>query len=98
MVRKPRQPAWIPPEYDLQDIYAIKALHKGEADASQQARALDWIIKNAAASNELSFRSDQDGGERETAFAEGRKFVGMQILKMINLPPKLVAEMRNKND
>lgn len=94
---KPRPHAWLPADYDLKDVEAIRALHAGSADPAQQARALDWIIKSAAGSYELSYRSDADGGERETAFAEGRRFVGMQVLKMINMPPALVAQLRNKD-
>ena len=96
-MRKPRDAAWLPPDYEMRDIEAIRAVHAGVADAAQQARALDWIVKSAAGAYELSFRSDGEGGERETAFAEGRRFVGMQVLKMINMPPALVAKLRDKN-
>lgn len=87
----------MPVGYEASDIEAVKALAKGEARPDQQVRALEWIIKTAAGTYEMSFRSDADGGERETAFAEGRRFVGLQLVKLINLPPKVVAAMRDKN-
>lgn len=94
---KPRDNAWVPPLYEPADIEAIRAVAKGEADPAQQARAMQWIINAAAGTYELSFRSDAHGGDRETAFAEGRRFVGMQVVKLINMPPALVAQLRSKD-
>ena len=97
MARKPRDPAWMPVVYDVQQIEAVKALARGEATDVQQQIAVKWLIETAAATYDLSYRSDGDGGERETAFAEGRRFVGLQMVKLINLAPKLVAAMRDNN-
>lgn len=77
---------------------AFKALATGTANEGQQKTALDWLINIAAGTYELSYRSDTDGGERETAFAEGRRFVGLQAVKMINMPADLVAKTRKSND
>ncbi len=97
MSRKARQPAWTPVDYDHGTVTALQALARGEAQAHEQTKALDWIIKNCAGTYELSFRSDADGGDRETAFSEGRRFVGMQIVKIVNLAPQVVAALRNRN-
>lgn len=94
---KPRAPAWIPATYEAEDVEALKALAAGSANDEQQQRALDWIIKSAAGTYELSFRSDADGGDRETGFAEGRRFVGLQLVKLVNMAPKLVAQLRKTN-
>lgn len=96
MARKPRDQAWKPADYDLPDIAAVKAVAAGEATPDQQRRALDWIIKTAAATYDEPFRSDADGGERETNFALGRAFVGRQVVKLINMPERIVAELRKK--
>ncbi len=53
-----------------------------------------WIIEKAAESGELSFRSEKDGGERETAFHQGRQFVGQQVQKLIGLPVGIIAKIR----
>ena len=95
--RKPRDPAWIPVTYSLDAVASIKALAQGKATAEQQAIAVKWIIETAAGTYDLSFRSNADGGDRETAFAEGKRSVGMQIVKIINMAPALVAAMREKN-
>ena len=93
-MRKPRAPAWMPVDYDLPTVAAIKALAAGTATDVQQRLAVQWVIETVAGTYEPSFRSDADGGDRETAFAEGRRFCGLQIVKIINLAPALVAALR----
>lgn len=73
---------WFPPHYELADLGAIKGLAAGTASPEQQQRALKWIIENACATYELSFRPTSD---RDTAFAEGRRFVGLQIVKALHI-------------
>jgi hypothetical protein len=80
--------AWIRPKADFvsvafepADVSAFQALHKGEANADQQKRALDWVINKGAGFYELSFSEN----ERDTNFSEGRRFVGKQIVNMLSL-------------
>jgi hypothetical protein len=87
----------MPATYEVADIDAIKALAAGNANERQQQRALRWIIQRAAAVNEEPYRSDEDGGERETSFALGRAFVGRQIMKFVEMPAALVNEMRKQD-
>ncbi|WP_456389734.1 hypothetical protein [Profundibacter sp.] len=94
---KPRPKAWMPVEYGAPEVEALQALKRGEANEHQQRLALDWIINKAAGTYEISFRSDADGGERETAFAEGRRFVGLQSVKMLAMTGKMIAALRSKN-
>ena len=77
----------MPVSCEVAEVYAIKALAAGTANADQQKRALDWIIKQAAHAYDLSYRFDSD---RETAFAEGSRWVGLQIVKWINIDPERV--------
>ena len=72
MARKPRDAAWLPAIYEAADVEALQALSKGIADPAQQGRALKWIVETAAETYGLSYRSDGEGGERETAFALGQ--------------------------
>lgn len=76
---------WLPAEWDPADISAIQALQKGEASPDQQRRALDWIIISAAGTYEASYRPGGQEGERDTCFAEGRRFVGNQIVKALKI-------------
>lgn len=65
------------------DAMAIKAMAEGEATAEQQKRALDAIIYRVACTDDLSFRADDHGGERDGAFAEGKRYVGLQLKKLV---------------
>lgn len=79
-------PAIEPAPYDDAVIYALRALADGKASAGQQQAALKWIIEQAAKAYDVSYRPGADG-DRETAFAEGRRFVGLQIVKVMKLVP-----------
>jgi hypothetical protein len=78
-----KQP-WHPAPYDEAVTGALKALHAGAANAGQQQRALNWIIEALCGTYDLSYRPGEDG-ERDSAFAEGKRFVGMQIVKQLKL-------------
>jgi hypothetical protein len=73
---------WHPAPYEDADVYAIKALAAGKASEGQQQRALNWIINVACATYDLSFRPESD---RETVFAEGKRHVGMQLVKLTKI-------------
>lgn len=94
---KPRAPAWKPADYTPDDVTALQAVLAGIANDGQQKRALDFIINNLCGTYEISFRSDADGGERETSFAEGRRFVGLQIVKLLRLNGAAIEQMRKKH-
>lgn len=87
--RKPARQAaadnapWLPAAYELADAAAIQALVRGDATADQQRRAVAWLV-NCSGYYDLSFRPG-DGGDRETAFAEGKRFVGAQMVKLSKL-------------
>lgn len=72
---------WEPAKWDTADASALQALVRGDADAHQQQRALNWIIYNAAGTYDLEYRAEP----RDHAFASGRRFVGLQIVKMLKL-------------
>ena len=76
--KPPPGAAWAPAPYDPADIGAIQALGRGEAQPHQQTRALKWIVEAVCGTYDQSFRPDS---ERETAFAEGRRFVGLTLVK-----------------
>lgn len=86
----------MPVHYETADITALQALAEGKANEGQQQRALKWIVHTVAGTYELSYRSDRDGGERETAFAEGRRFVGLQVVKALSFNGKMIAELNKQ--
>lgn len=75
---------WKPAEWAIEDAGAIQALQRGDASADQQQRALKFIVNTLAATYDGSFRPGPDG-DRVTAFAEGKRHVGLAIVKLCNL-------------
>lgn len=75
---------WKPAPYMIADATAMQALQAGTATAEQQKRALRWIVHGAAATYDISFRPGAEDGRRNTDFAEGRRWVGLQIVKLLN--------------
>lgn len=76
--------ALTPPPYDIADVSALQAVAEGRADPHQQRRAMRWIIELAASTYQPSYRNGPDG-DRETTFAEGRRFVGLMIVEKLKL-------------
>jgi len=85
MPKPPADAAWAPAEFDDYDFAAFKALQSGTASEAQQKRALDCVIRKVARTYDLSYRP---ASERETCFAEGRRFVGLQIIKALHYTPR----------
>ena len=68
---------------DESEIKALKSLYDGEADASQQRLVLNVIVNKFCRSNDVLFIP---GNPDQTAFLNGRAFVGQQIQKYLKLP------------
>jgi len=91
MARRPADPAlpkaepWKPSHYDVPDVVAVQALHRGEADADQQQRALKFVIEQLCGTYDLQFRPGAHEGDRSTCFAAGKAFVGQQLVKLLHL-------------
>jgi hypothetical protein len=88
---KDRAP-WKPPQYDLADIVALQALLRGEANPEQQKRFVKWLVESACSTYQPSYRSNNP---YDTAFAEGRRAVGLNIVTMSVLN---VSTLRSKQD
>jgi hypothetical protein len=77
---------WEPPAHDDRAIEAIRALSLGTANAAQQQDAWRYIMYVTGCSDEfsgLSFYPDDKGGRRATDFAEGKRFVGLMLRKLL---------------
>ena len=85
---KPTYKPWLPAKYDETDAYAIKAVAHGTASADQQKRAIKWIVEDCAHTYDEQYFEESPGN---TAYALGSRHVGMQIVKMINLPAVVFA-------
>ena len=78
---------------DKQDVIAMQSLMEGEADSVAQKRALDVVIK-ITNMYDMSYRLS----DRDTAFAEGRRFVGSQIVKLLKLNTAIFDEPKEKQE
>jgi hypothetical protein len=83
----PAQRAIAPPDYSTREgkdaVFALHAMAKGQANEGQQKSLLEWMVKYLCRTYELSYRPDEIGGDRETAFAEGRRYVGTQLVRIV---------------
>lgn len=77
-----RVPPFLRCEWDIPTVAAAQALQRGEASPDQQRQFLNWLINQACATYDISFQIE---GDRETAFAEGRRFVGANVVKLLKL-------------
>jgi len=85
--RKPKLPnperePWLPPKTDAKTIQAFQDLARGTANADQQKRVLHFTINSLCCTYDLSYRPDSS---RNTDFAEGKRWVGLQIIKYLHL-------------
>lgn len=83
----PEARPWLPTEYSDEDVGALKALARGDCPEHQQRRAMKFIVEQLCGVYDLEFRPGPEG-DRESAFAGGKRWVGLQIVKMVNLPSK----------
>lgn len=88
--------AWLPADYELADVTAIQAVHRGDASPDQQRRALGWIINQACRTYDFAFRPGAD--DRETNLALGRQFAGQQVVKMLHLNPSALQRREPNAD
>jgi hypothetical protein len=72
-----------PARYEEDDIAALKAVAAGNASPAQQKRALVWIVHRAAMTYDETFVQGQNDA---TYFLTGRRNVGLQIMKLVNVP------------
>lgn len=78
----PKVHPWQPPDWEKADAYAFQALARGDCPPHLQQRALKFVIEQLAGTYDQSFRPES---ERATAFAEGRRFVGLQLVKLLKV-------------
>lgn len=87
---------WKPVRFDLADAGALQALLRGDASSDMQQRALRFVIESIAGTYEVSYRPGPEG-QRDTDFAEGRRFVGLQIVKLLKLNLSVLKREENNN-
>lgn len=89
----PLAPPWLPVDYEDSEIYALKQLAGGTADARMQVKALKAIVEKVCGTYDLGWHPN---GDHESSFAAGRRFAGLQIVKAVNLPASLMKKEPSK--
>lgn len=88
--RSPSYRPWHPTAYEAEDVYALQNLAKGKAGEHQQIKLLNFIVHRLCGTYQPTFIPDS---ERETAFAEGKRNVGLELVKLINLPVEQLKKL-----
>jgi hypothetical protein len=88
--RRKSQPdhPWQFPKIDGADIFAVQALAKGIANEGQQQRAFDYIVRVLCETDRMTFWPGAEDGRRATDFAEGKRWVGVQLRRIEKLRPQ----------
>ena len=81
---------WHPYTWEPADAYALQALAKGIANEGQQKRAIDWIIRSAGTYDATFYVGQHDASD----FAQGSRHVGLQIVKLLNLPAAVIEKAK----
>lgn len=89
---------WKPAPYAIADAAAIQALQRGDANADQQRRALKWLIETCCGTYDLSYRPGGEEGARDTAMAEGKRWVGLQVVKLLNNSTAVMRRTEPRGD
>jgi len=71
---------------------AFQAIEDGVASDNQQKQALAWLINSVCHTYDMSYIP---GDTHATAFAEGKRAVGLEIVTMLKVN---VTEIRRKED
>lgn len=82
----PKKDPWAPPDLTDDVVWAIRAFSKGAAGEGQQRVVWNYLMYLTGASEQfadLSFRPGMEG-MRATDFAEGKRFIGLQLRKPLH--------------
>ena len=80
---------YLPPVYTRADVLAVQALAAGTATPEQQQRALRYVVEDVSRYYEISYCSGPDGA-RDSAMAEGRRFVGGWLVLLTKMNVSVV--------
>jgi hypothetical protein len=78
---------WQLPHIEDHDIFALQAVAKGIGSEAQQRRAYDYIVRILCETDRMTFWPGAEDGRRATDFAEGKRWVGLQLRRIEKLRP-----------
>lgn len=75
---------WKPPKFEDHIPTAFQALMRGDCPPHLQQAAMRYLIWDLCGTYDLAYRPGQETGQRDTDFALGKQFVGVQLVKLVN--------------
>jgi len=78
---------WQMPQIEDADIFALQAMATGTANAGQQQRAYEYVVRALCETDRMSFWPGGEDGKRATDFAEGKRWVGVQLRRIEKMRP-----------
>lgn len=81
-LKPPHRDPHYPPDWTPLHVYSVRAFAEGNASPEQQRRVWEWLMY-VSGIHDVAYRPGGEDGERATAFALGKQFVGQQFLKML---------------
>lgn len=88
-VVKNKSAPWLPVKYLKRHAAAIQAVARGDASEHQQRIFTEYLVNDLCGTYDLSFRPDST---RDSDFAEGRRFVGLQLVKLMKINLSIIKE------
>lgn len=86
---RPLRRPWHPTPDDEFICTAVRALFNGNADETQQKRLVEWILLDLCELRKASYWPDSP---RDGDFAEGKKFVGRELVRIRDVLPESLRE------
>jgi hypothetical protein len=83
---RPDRP-WQIPRIDDADIFALQAVAKGTASGAQQQRAYEYVVRSLCETDRMTFWPGGEDGKRATDFAEGKRWIGLQLRRIEKMRP-----------
>jgi hypothetical protein len=78
---------WQMPRIDDADIFALQAIAGGIASNAQQQRAYEYVVRILCETDRMTFWPGGEDGRRATDFAEGKRWVGLQLRRIEKMRP-----------
>jgi hypothetical protein len=78
---------WQMPRLEDADIFAVQAVAQGIANDAQQKRAYDYVVRALCETDRMTFWPGAEDGRRATDFAEGKRWIGLQLRRIEKLRP-----------
>ncbi|HKD26964.1 MAG TPA: hypothetical protein VKC66_13820 [Xanthobacteraceae bacterium] len=82
-----RDRPWQMPPIEDADIFALQAVANGAASNAQQQRAYDYMVRTLCETDRMTFWPGGEDGKRATDFAEGKRWVGLQLRRIEKMRP-----------